>query len=326
MKSVRIPPFIIPERAYRADLRTLVRMALAEDIGTGDRTTAALDLRGQTNVAKLTARTSGVLAGADAFAAVYRHLDRGLRLTWKCRAGRRFDSGATIVTVHGRAAAILTGERTAINFLAHLSGVATKAREMVERIPQGTARLLDTRKTTPGWRLLEKRAAVFGGAANHRLGLHDALMIKDNHIAACGDIETAIRRAQVKQRDRPLICEVRTMRELRLVLNLGIDWVLLDNFTPARLRTERAQAAHLSSLPAVVRTRAPKALASWIAVVPMPLEPPWTRRLSPGLRPARSKTLLHTVKKVSGSAAASVRLRPLGAGRHWAAGAAQYSA
>lgn len=237
MKTVRPTPFAVPERAYRADLRTLVRAALAEDIGAGDRTTAALDLHGMTAVAKLTARAAGVLAGADAFAAVYRSLDQGVRLTWKCRNGHRFHAGATIVTVRGRAAAILTGERTAINFLAHLSGVATKAREMVARISQGTARLLDTRKTTPGWRLLEKRAAVLGGAANHRLGLYDALMIKENHIAACGGIETAIRRAQARRRGRPLICEVRNMSELRLALNLGIDWVLLDNFRPSRLRS-----------------------------------------------------------------------------------------
>lgn len=236
MTTVRTTPFTVSDGAYRAELRRLVGAALAEDIGAGDRTTAALDLRRRMGVARLIARTPGVLAGADAFAAVYRSLDRSVRLTWRCRDGHQFKAGATIVTIRGRAAAILTGERTAINFLAHLSGVATKAREMVARIPRGTAQLLDTRKTTPGWRLLEKRAAVIGGAANHRLGLYDALMIKENHITACGDIETAIRRAQAGRRGRPLICEVRNISELRLVLSLGIDWVLLDNFMPSRLR------------------------------------------------------------------------------------------
>jgi nicotinate-nucleotide pyrophosphorylase (carboxylating) len=217
-------------------LTRLIRQALTEDVGSGDCTVAALRLQSQPGRARLIARSSGVLAGADAFAMTFARCSPKARVTWRCRDGRIFRRGVEIATVRGPAQAILTGERTAINFLAHLSGVATATRKLVDRIPRGTARLLDTRKTTPGWRLLEKQATALGGAQNHRLGLHDALMIKDNHIAAAGGLETAIRRARSRRGRRILICEVQNMREIETALREGVDWLLLDNFTPARLR------------------------------------------------------------------------------------------
>ncbi|MBI3872297.1 MAG: carboxylating nicotinate-nucleotide diphosphorylase [candidate division Zixibacteria bacterium] len=213
-----------------------VRIALREDVGSGDRTTAALGLKGKSGRARVIARNPGILAGADCFETVFRRLDPKARCVWRIREGGRFRANDTIVIVRGRADALLTGERTALNFLGHLSGVATATGKLAQRIPRGTARLLDTRKTTPGLRLLEKRATRLGGAVNHRLGLYDALMIKDNHIAACGDLPLAIRRARRQRGPRPLVCEVRNLTEIRIALREGAGWLLLDNFTVARLR------------------------------------------------------------------------------------------
>jgi nicotinate-nucleotide pyrophosphorylase (carboxylating) len=184
----------------------------------------------------LVAKSSGVLAGADAFEATFHHVHRNCRFEWSVDEGARFRSGKAVVRIHGRASALLTGERTAINFLAHLSGIATATRHLADLIPRGRTRLLDTRKTTPGWRYLEKRATVIGGAVNHRLGLHDALMVKDTHVGAVGDFKQAVQRALKAAGKRPVICEIHHPSQMGTAIALGARWLLLDNFSPTVLR------------------------------------------------------------------------------------------
>jgi nicotinate-nucleotide pyrophosphorylase (carboxylating) len=234
MKMKSPLPSAVSPTAHRRAIASLVRHALAEDIGKGDITTAALNLGRDRAVARLQAHEDGVLAGADAFEATFRQLDPRARFFWNWPEGHEFQESDIVVTVRGRATALLSGERTAINFLAHLSGVATTARRLAARIPPRTARLLDTRKTTPGWRLLEKRATALGGAFNHRLGLHDAAMVKDNHVVACGGLAEALNRA--KRAGRLLICEVHTYKMITTALDAGVTWLLLDNYTAPHLQ------------------------------------------------------------------------------------------
>jgi nicotinate-nucleotide pyrophosphorylase (carboxylating) len=229
--------FPISANDYRLALTRSVREALREDIGTGDLTCEALDLRGQRGQAHLLAKQSGVLAGADAFAACFRLLDRNAKISWRFRDGAIFKPGEIVATVRAKSAAILSAERSAINFIAHLSGIATATHRLVSKLPRGgRTRLLDTRKTLPGLRMLEKRAARLGGACNHRIGLFDALMIKDNHIAALGDLAGAVAGARRGQGRHRLICEVATMPEIEGALRGGVRWLLLDNFTAIHLQ------------------------------------------------------------------------------------------
>jgi len=234
MRAKSPHPFVVPASAYRRAMLDLVRRALAEDIGTGDVTTSAIKLGRERVVAHLQSHEGGVLAGADAFEATFRQLDPRAKFFWNWPEGHEFQESDIVVTVRGRADALLSGERTAINFLAHLSGVATATRRMVARIPPRTARLLDTRKTTPGWRLLEKRATALGGAFNHRLGLYDAAMIKGNHVVACEGLTEALHRT--KRVKRLLICEVHTYKMITTALDAGVTWLLLDNYTPPHLK------------------------------------------------------------------------------------------
>lgn len=230
MTRIRTPIFSSTHSAYQQTLKRAARDALREDLGTGDLTSAALKLKGKRGEAILLAKADGVLAGADAFAACFKSLDSRVKLKWNCRDGNRVISGMTVVTVTGDAAAILSAERSALNFIGHLSGIATATAKMVALIPDGGTRLLDTRKTMPGLRLLEKRATVLGGAVNHRFGLYNALMLKDNHIAAMGGLEKALPLASRARGKRHLICETANLDQVRLALGLGATWLLLDNF------------------------------------------------------------------------------------------------
>lgn len=245
MPRTTIVPFHIPVSAYRRQLLLLVRQALDEDVGRGDLTVEAMNLGRESSEAVLVAKSPGVLAGADAFEATFRHLDRNCRFEWSVEEGACFRSGSMVVQIHGRAAALLTGERTAINFLAHLSGIATATRHLVDLISRGRTRLLDTRKTTPGWRYLEKRATLLGGAMNHRLGLHDALMVKDTHVGAVGDFKEAVQRARKATGKQPLICEVHDPSEVGTAIALGARWLLLDNFSPTVLHRMIAEVRQL---------------------------------------------------------------------------------
>ena len=216
-------------------LDELVARALAEDIGSGDVTTAATvpaDARGR---AAITQKQPGVISGLDAAEAAFGALDPEVRLERLCEEGVWRDGG-DVLAAEGLAAGILAAERTALNFLAHLSGVATLTARCVRELEGTGARLLDTRKTTPGMRLLEKRAVRHGGGHNHRTGLYDAILIKENHIAAAGGIGVAVQRAREAAPDLPLEVECRNLAEIDEALAAGAPRLLLDNMSPAALR------------------------------------------------------------------------------------------
>ncbi|HVB35557.1 MAG TPA: carboxylating nicotinate-nucleotide diphosphorylase [Patescibacteria group bacterium] len=213
----------------------LVRGALDEDIGAGDVTTAATVDEGARLRARLVARQDLILAGLPLFERVLRQLDPAASVTACFADGSRVAAGATVAEIEGLAKAILTGERTALNFLAHLSGIATLTGRYAAELAGTATRLRDTRKTTPLHRLLEKYAVRAGGGTNHRFGLFDGVLIKENHIAAAGGVAPAVRRAREATREGGLKIEieVRNSKELRKALAAGADEVLLDNVKPA---------------------------------------------------------------------------------------------
>jgi nicotinate-nucleotide pyrophosphorylase (carboxylating) len=230
----------------------LVRAALEEDIGRGDVTTAATVPEGSRARALITQKAPGVIYGLDAAEGVFRALEPDALFERLVAEGQWRDDGGPVISIEGRARALLSGERTALNFLAHLSGVATMA-ALAARAVQGTgARVLDTRKTTPGLRVLEKAAVAAGGASNHRAGLYDAILIKENHIAAAGGIAQAIARARELSPELAgtLEVEVRDSREIEQALAAGAPRLLLDNMDERQLRAAVAQVGGRASLEA----------------------------------------------------------------------------
>lgn len=239
------------------DIDALVRRALAEDVGSGDATTAATVLPRAVSNASIFARQTLVCAGLPIAAKVFRVLDPEMQVECRYNDGSLVEAGAELIRLAGNARAILTGERTALNFLAHLCGIATLTRRFVEQLAGTRTRIRDTRKTTPGLRALEKYAVKAGGGANHRFGLYDAILLKENHIALAGGISEALAKAQAYASTKspaprtasaydavglhpevvgpaPLAVqiEVRNERELREALGGGADAVLLDNINP----------------------------------------------------------------------------------------------
>lgn len=211
-------------------LAALIRMALAEDVGPGDRTTEWTVPEGREGRAVVVAREEIVVAGADVARRVFLSVDERLRVEVGVPDGGLAGPGEEVMEVEGPLRAILSAERTALNFLGRLSGIATWTRRHVVAVEGTGARVVDTRKTTPGWRTLEKAAVRAGGGENHRMGLHDMVLVKDNHIAAAGSIEAAV--AGVEERNRAGLAvevEVTTLDELETVLRLDVDRVLLDN-------------------------------------------------------------------------------------------------
>lgn len=213
-------------------LRELVSRALDEDLGRGDLTTdACIDPAAQGS-ASLTARQALVLAGLPVFEEVFRQVDARVRVHAKHRDGDLLAPGTVAALVEGASASLLKGERVALNFVQRMCGVATLARSHVDALPQGSkTRITDTRKTTPGLRLLERYAVRCGGAHNHRNDLSSAVLIKDNHIAACGGITQAIERARARApHTAKITCEVDRMDQIEPALKAGADVVMLDNF------------------------------------------------------------------------------------------------
>lgn len=237
-----------------AACRRLVDLALAEDLGTtGDRTTLATIPAESTARAAFVARRPGVVAGLPAAAAVCRAVDPALTFAPSAPDGSRVDRGATLATVSGPLRSILSAERTALNFLQRLSGVATLTRKFVDAVAGTGARVLDTRKTTPGWRLLEKYAVRCGGGANHRVGLYDGILIKDNHLAGLGgDVRRAVElaRSHPGNAGLPVEVEVDTLAQLEHALAARADIVLLDNMDLDQLR--RAVARRDAAAPGVL--------------------------------------------------------------------------
>jgi nicotinate-nucleotide pyrophosphorylase (carboxylating) len=239
------------------EIDELVRRALAEDVGSGDATTAAIVPAGTPAKASILARQTLVCAGLPIAESVFRALDPEMRVRCLHHDGSLVEAGAELIELSGEARAILTGERTALNFLAHLCGIATRTRRFVEKLAGTHARIRDTRKTTPGLRALEKYAVECGGGTNHRFGLYDAILIKENHIAIAGGVKAALDRAHAFTSLKmaapraasaydavglhpemagagPLSVqiEVRNEGELREALGAGAEAVLLDNMTP----------------------------------------------------------------------------------------------
>jgi nicotinate-nucleotide pyrophosphorylase (carboxylating) len=227
------------------ELALIVRRALEEDVGAGDVTTQATvapDARARATIAQ---KAPGVVYGLDAAEAVFVQLDPGARCERLVEEGRWRDEGGPVLAVEGLARALLTAERTALNFLGHLSGVASMAARAARAVEGTGARVLDTRKTTPGLRALEKAAVAAGGAQNHRAGLYDAILIKENHIAAAGGIAQAIARAReaAPELAGTLEVEVRDPEEIAQALAAGAPRLLLDNMDDAQLRAGRAPGA-----------------------------------------------------------------------------------
>ena len=212
-----------------SEIERNVAAALAEDVGAGD-LTAQLTPAGREAHATVICRDAATIAGRPWFDAVFRALDEHVRLDWKVNEGEKVTPGTVLCTLQGDSRALLTGERTALNFVQRLSGIATLAAAYVAETAGTKCKILDTRKTTPGLRRLEKQACAAGGVVNHRHGLYDGILIKNNHITAAGGVRQALERT----RDTHLRVEieVRTLEELDEALQCGAQHLLLDNLTP----------------------------------------------------------------------------------------------
>ena len=235
-----------------AHLQALVRAALAEDVGAGDVTTEATVGEGERARALITQKAPGAIYGLDAAEQTFAQLDPDARFERLVQEGEWREQGGPVLRIEARARALLTGERTALNFLARLSGVATLAARAAREVQGTPARVLDTRKTTPGLRALEKAAVAAGGASNHRAGLFDAILIKENHVAAAGGIAQAVARARERapQLADTLEVEVRDGDEIEQALAAGARRLLLDNMDAAQLRAAVAQVAGRAQLEA----------------------------------------------------------------------------
>ena len=227
--------------AYHRQMLDLIRAALAEDIGPGDVTSMAC-LEPERTKAQIVAKSDGIVSGLELVVLTFQMVDTANKVSLAKKDGDRFTIGDTITTIEGFNQTILTAERTALNFLAHLSGIASLTGKFVEQIKATKCKILDTRKTTPGYRHLEKQAVVHGGGTNHRIGLYDMVLIKDNHIVAAGGVNEAIRLAidylntpESRRQfgkwpdDVEIEVEVTTTRQLTDAINAGVTRLLLDN-------------------------------------------------------------------------------------------------
>jgi nicotinate-nucleotide pyrophosphorylase (carboxylating) len=208
-----------------------VRLALNEDIGSGD-LSASLIPAEQTATASIICRERAVMCGQAWLSEVFAQIDAGIIVDWHCNEGDDLDTDSLICQLSGNARSLLTGERTALNFLQTLMGTATVTRRYVRELDaHGMTKLLDTRKTLPGLRLAQKYAVRIGGGVNHRIGLFDAILIKENHIMAAGSIEAAVSAAKAQHPNTFIEVEVETLAELHVALALPIDRIMLDNFS-----------------------------------------------------------------------------------------------
>ena len=263
--------------AVRLIIEPVVRAALLEDLGrAGDITTDAVVPAEARVEAVIAARQPGVLAGLDAALLAFELLDPALRIERLRGDGDRISRGETVAQISGRARGVLGAERTALNLLSRISGVATATRALADAIAGYKAKIVCTRKTTPGLRTLEKEAVRLGGGANHRFGLDDAMLIKDNHIALAGGVRQALERARRHAGHLVKIeLEVDTLDQLAEALEVGVDSVQLDNMTPETLRravamvdgravTEASGRINLETAPAIAATGVDLISSGWI--------------------------------------------------------------
>lgn len=215
----------------------LIELALAEDIGPGDITTAAVVGPAARGSALIVAKEPLIVAGMDVAQRVFAAVDPEVTITAKVGDGEAIGAGKVMAELAGRLASLLTGERTALNFLQRLCGIATQTRRYVEALGPGRARLVDTRKTTPGWRVLEKYAVRVGGAANHRMGLYDGVLVKNNHITAAGGIAACVEKIRGRVSHLAKIeVETATLDEVRQALAAGVEVIMLDNMDIDQIR------------------------------------------------------------------------------------------
>lgn len=221
---------------HDASILRLIQFAIREDVGSGDITTDLTIPLDNTASARFLMKQDGVICGLPLIPLVFREFSPEVHLDVRVREGDVVAAGTVLATVEGPAHALLAGERTALNILQRMSGVATKTKAYTDVVADTKAKILDTRKTIPGWRLLDKYATSIGGAVNHRFGLYDMIMIKDNHITACGGIAEAVRRVREGLNGRAPIkveVEARSMDDVAEILACeGVDRVMFDNFTP----------------------------------------------------------------------------------------------
>lgn len=257
-----------PSPAYLED--KLLQLAIEEDLGPGDFTSLSCLHPTKTGKAVITAKENGVLSGIDVAAKVFALIHPAISFQPLLNNGHAFQKGSIIARLEGPEAAILTAERPALNFLQRMCGVATLTHSVCEQLAGTRTRLLDTRKTTPGFRYFEKKAVLDGGGLNHRFGLFDMILIKDNHIDFCGGITAAIQSAQnylqQNQLDLPIEVETRNLQEVREVLqNKGIQRIMLDNFSPeeiskalaiidGRIETEASGGINIDNIRAYAQT------------------------------------------------------------------------
>jgi nicotinate-nucleotide pyrophosphorylase (carboxylating) len=215
---------------YTSYINRLIQLALEEDLGPGDITTDNLVSPDQKGEGVIVAKEDLIIAGLDIARQVFTTIDPDINWQPQCQDGDALAPGTPVLSISGRLAALLKGERTALNFLQRLSGIATNVRTFVETVGKTRVRLVDTRKTTPGWRILEKYAVRIGGAENHRFGLYDGVLIKDNHIVAAGGVQTAITRVRRKISHLVKIeVETSDMGQVQEALAAGADVIMLDN-------------------------------------------------------------------------------------------------
>lgn len=227
------------------ELDLLIQKALEEDLGGGDITTQSLIDPKMKARARVETKEELVLAGMDEAKKVFAFLDPATEWMANRKDGDFLKEGSLVATVKGKGEILLKGERTALNFLQRLSGISTRTRQFVKAVEGTKAKILDTRKTTPGWRALEKYAVLTGGGSNHRMGLFDRILIKNNHIRLVGSIEKALEKiTRERKKNLPLEVEVRNLEELKAALGFPVDVILLDNFTPAQIRSALAFRKH----------------------------------------------------------------------------------
>jgi nicotinate-nucleotide pyrophosphorylase (carboxylating) len=217
--------------ALSAEIVTCIKRALEEDMGDGDATTNSIVPPDATLQGKIVAKQSGVVAGLDIAAAVFHQLDRDVVFRTLVEDGASVLNRTTLADLDGSARALLTGERAALNFLGRMSGIATLTKQFVDAVKGTGAHILDTRKTAPGLRTIDKRAVQIGGGMNHRTGLFDMILIKDNHIDFAGSITAAVQRVRRAETGLEIEVEARTLDDVREALDLGVTRILLDNMT-----------------------------------------------------------------------------------------------
>ena len=219
------------ELSLAPEILSSVERALAEDVGPGDATTDGIVPAGESLNGRIVSKESGVVAGLTVARAAFHLLDRQLEFTTSVADGDVVQTGQTVAEIRGSARAILTAERTALNFLGRMSGIATRTRQFVEEIRGTDARILDTRKTAPNLRASDKLAVRLGGGENHRFGLYDMILIKDNHIDFAGSITAAVTCARASNSSLAIEVEARNLADVAEAIDAGVAWIMLDNMT-----------------------------------------------------------------------------------------------